>query len=163
MHPTKTVLLPYQSNKGWVLDLSNKNLSNIKVRNLHLQQLYDQNTFSIDAIIGTKYSPTLKQNQYLIKWSGYTNEHNSWVTSDAIEQQLLNSFNQNPNSSYFCIHNFTMPYLNAYINRGLPLLYNKPIPIVSHTKYLGIHLSTFAPSVPFDLPTMLITNKKKLI
>ena len=51
---------------------------------------------------------------------GFTNEHNSWVSSEAIEQQLLNTFNQDPNRSYMCQHSFTSPFLTEYINNKLP-------------------------------------------
>lgn len=68
---------------------------------------------------------------------------------------MLSKFLKNPLQSLILKHKFTNDYNTVYNNLNLPKIYNLPINIKTHTKYLGMPLCSYNPYNPFDLNTLL--------
>jgi len=160
LHDTKSVILPYYSHHGWILDQSTNNQSASQTHNYFLHTTFDSDTWSVDAILAyNKY-----HKQFLIKWSGYPNSQNSWVNSTALDSQIIHKFIKlhNPKAPMTFKHPFTTPYPQAYANSQLPYLYSNQFPIVMHAKYLGIYLNSYAHYCSFDFFTTLSKNTTKI-
>jgi len=106
LHQTKTVLLPWYHKHGWVLNRSGFHNEITSARNQLLHQKFDQDTWSIDSILA--YNSHI--DEFLVKWSGFGNSHNSWISCDLIDIQTAQKFIKNHNSSqpllYTFLHHF---------------------------------------------------------
>jgi len=139
LHENKSVILPYFSHHGWILDQSANNPSSSQTHNNFLHTTFDSDTWSVDAILAyNKY-----HKQFLIKWSGYPNSENSWVNSTALGSQTTHKFIKlhNPQTALCFQHPFTIPYSQVYSTSNLPYLYSQQFPIVMHAKIL-VFIST---------------------
>ena len=64
-----------------------------------LPEFKDEELYEVDKILLSRTKPRTGTIEYKVKWKGYNNNHNSWVSADNISNDLVDEFNQRTSSS----------------------------------------------------------------
>jgi hypothetical protein len=92
--------------------------------------------YEVEQILGERTHGRWKKKQYLIKWKGYSQVHNSWEPTENVNAPDL-----------------VKEYLHKSGTRVNKILFNPPVPISSTTMPLGSPCSHLSSSEQYPLHT----------